>query len=377
MAQDSETDRSSKTLEPTEKKLNDARKKGDTPTSKEVGNLMVVVGLALIGAFTLPAIGSAFVEVFTQMFDMSGRIRIGTQSSGLAQLAGVLEHFAFIIISTLAPVFLMLIGGALVGIALRGETVIAFDRIKPKASNISPLSGLKRLFSADSLVEFTKSLVKVLIIGAIAIWATAQAVSDMWAAPGFIPEALPSYLSEAAVRLLLVVAAFLVPLAIFDIFWKRFDWRRKNRMSHKELRDEMKELEGSPEIKMRRAQLRRQRAVQRMATAVPMATVVLTNPTRLAIALKYEHGSDSAPICVAKGADDMARRIREIAHANDVPMMENKPLTRSLYEVIEVDRSVPVEHWAIMAEIIGFVIDLKNHRKGKLPTGSMLVTDLT
>lgn len=375
MAQDSDKDQSSKTLEPTEKKLSDARKKGDTPNSKETGNLMVVGSLALIGGFALPAQAAPLVEALMQLFDMSGRIIVGTHEAGLSQLKLVLTYFVPSIALALVPIFLILIGGALAGVALRGETVIAVDRIKPKVSNISPLSGFKRLFSADAFVEFTKSLLKVILIGAIALWATAQAVGDIWTGPGFLPESLPAYLAKASVKLLLVVAAFLLPLTVLDMIWKRFDWRRKNRMSHKELRDEMKELEGSPEVKVRRAQIRRQRSFQRMATAVPMATVVLTNPTRLAIALKYEHGSDQAPVCVAKGADKMAARIREIAHANNVPMIENKPLTRSLYEVIEVDGRVPVEHWAVLAEIIGFVLDLENKQHGKLPKGSALIHD--
>jgi len=375
MAQNDDTDRSSKTLEPTEKKLNDARNKGDTPASRETGNLMVVVALTLIGLFALPAQTAPLVEAFAQLFDMSGRIVVGEGAAGLAQLDAVFSHFMIAVAVALAPIFLLLLGGAAMGVVIRGETVIALDRIKPKASNISPLSGLKRLFSADSLVEFLKSLLKVLAVGALAIWATYEAVSDMWTGPGFLPEKLPGYLAEAAVKLLLVVAALLVPITIFDIIWKRFDWIRKNRMSHKEVKDEHKELEGSPEIRAKRAQLRRQRSATAIATAVPMATVILTNPTRLAIALKYDRGSDAAPVCVAKGADYMARRIREIAFENDVPMVENVPLTRALYEVIEVDGTVPVEHWAVLAEIIGFVLDLESNLKGTLPANSMLMTD--
>ncbi len=371
--QNSDTDKSTKTLEPTEKKLRDARKKGDTPSSKEAGNLMVIVALAVIGFYALPAQSTHIVELFMQLFEGAANIPVGEGSAGFAQLGSVFRHFSVQLGGALAPIFLVLVVGAVLGVIIRGETVVAVERIKPKASNISPVSGFKRLFSADSFVEFLKSLLKVLVVGAFAVWATFQAVGDMWTAPGFLPENLPKYLSDSTVRLLIVVAAFFVPLTILDIIWKRFDWMRKNRMSHKEVRDEQKEMEGSPEIRAKRAQIRRQRSTN-LTQAVPEATVVLTNPTRLAIALKYDRGSDEAPICVAKGADHMARRIREIAFEHDVPMVENVPLTRALYEVIDVDLAVPTEHWEILAEIIGFVLELENNRKGKLPPNSTLVT---
>ena len=374
MAQD-DTDKSQKTLDPTEKKLRDARKKGDTPSSKESGNLMVVASLGLIAVFALPAQTPELVELFTQLVVGAAQIPVGDGSAGLAQLGMVFGHFLPALSWALVPIFVFLLGGALLGVIVRGETVIALDRIKPKVSNISPISGLKRLFSADALVEFLKSLLKVLAVGAFAVWATYEAVRQMWAAPGFLPENLPAYLSQAAVKLLLVVAVFLVPLTIFDIIWKRFDWIRKNRMSHKEVRDEHKEMEGSPEMRAKRAQIRRQRSTAFVAKVVPEATVVLTNPTRLAIALKYDQMQDQAPICVAKGADHRAKLVREIAFDADVPMIENVPLARALYEVIEVDQPVPVEHWEVLAEIIGFVLELEQNRKGKLPANSYLVTD--
>lgn len=374
---DTETDSSNKTLEPTEKKLRDLRKKGDTPSSRETGNLMVVVSMGAIAAFALPVQTNALVEVFTQLFEMSGRISIGDDTAGLSQLSMVFKHFAVQLGVSVSPIFAVFLGGAILGVIIRGETVIAADRINPKLSNISPFSGIKRLFSADTLVEFAKSLLKVLVVGVLAIFMTYQAVSQIWTTPGFLPENLPAYITAASFKLLMLVAAFLVPLTIIDIIWKRFDWIRKNRMSHKEVKDEHKEMEGTPEIKAKRAQIRRQLSGTFLAKAVPEATVVLTNPTRLAIALKYEKGSDHAPICVAKGADHMAARIREIAYKQNVPMIENIPLTRALYEVIEVDSAVPLEHWAILAEIIGFVYDLEQNRAAKLPANSALVLNPT
>ncbi len=372
MAEEQQQDKSSQTQEPTEKKIADARKKGDVPSSRETGNLMVVVSLVLIVLFILPWQTPGLVAVLSEMVYMAGRIPVGTGQPAVVKLGQILRDFTAQLSISMAPIFLVLVGGAVFGVLIRGETVVATDRIQPKASKISPLKGLKRLFSADTMVEFVKSLTKVFVVGALAVWVTNSAVRDIWQAPGFLPENLPGYMAVTSGRLLAATAAFLLPVAVIDILWRRFDWRRKQMMSLKEIRDEIKDSEGSPEIKGKRAALRRARSKQRLATAVPTASVILTDPTHLAIALKYDPGEEAAPICVAKGADNMARRIRHIAHDNDVPIIENRPLARALYDSIDVDQIVPVEHWQAVAEIIGFVIDLQNNHKRDLPEGSTL-----
>lgn len=373
MAEDQ--DRSNKTQEPTEKKLKDARKKGDVPNSRETGNMMVVVSLIGVSSFALQWQGPRLVEALASLIDASGRIHVGTGTPGTVMLGQVFWDFIMGVTLALTPIFGLILAGAIFGVLIQGETVVAVERIKPKLSKISPIEGIKRQFSANTLVEFVKSLLKVLVVGGLALWVTDAAVRDMWEAPGFLPESLPGYMSDAARKLLIAAAIFLVPVAIADILWRRFDWKRKQMMSVKEVRDEMKEAEGDPLIKGKRAALRRRRAQQRIAAAVPSASVVLTNPTHFAVALKYEQGVDVAPICVAKGADLMAKQIREIARDNDVPIVENKPLARSLYDAVDIDDTVPVEHWEVVAEIISFVLDLKRNRRRKAPAGSMLRTD--
>ncbi|SHH77953.1 EscU/YscU/HrcU family type III secretion system export apparatus switch protein [Cognatishimia maritima] len=370
-----EEDRSNKTQEPTEKKLRDARKKGDVPASRETGNMMVVVSLIGVVAIALQWQGPKLVDALASLVDNAGRIHVGVERPGVATLGDVFWDFISRIVLAIAPVFGLILLGGIVGVLIQGETVVAAERIKPKWSKISIFEGLKRQFSANTLVEFVKSLVKVLVVGGMALWVTNSAVRDIWQGTGFVPEHLPGYMSDATRQLLIMAAVFLVPVAILDILWKRFDWRRKQMMSVKEIRDEMKEAEGDPLIRGKRAQLRRQRAQQRIATAVPTANVILTNPTHYAVALRYEQGVDVAPVCVAKGADLMARQIRLIAHEHEVPIIENKPLARTLYDVIEVDDQVPVEHWEVVAEIISFVMALKRDPKRKPPTGSELRTD--
>lgn len=369
-----EQDRSGKTQEPTEKKLREARRKGDVPSSRETGNMMVVVSLFAAAAFVLPWQMPQLVEKLAGLIDAAGRIPVGTGRPGLVQLGQVLRDFGLSLAAALGPVFLLLLSGGVFGVLIQGETVVAAERIRPKLSKLSPIEGFKRLFSANSMVEFAKNLVKVLVVGGLALWVTDGAVREIWAGPGFLPESLPGYMLDAARRLLIAAAAFLVPVAVIDILWKRFDWRRRQMMTVKEVRDEMKEAEGDPLLKAKRMSIRRRRAQQRIAVAVPKASVILTNPTHFAVALKYEQGVDMAPVCVAKGTDLMARRIREIAFDHDIPIIENKPLARALHEAVEIDEMVPVEHWQVVAEIISFVLDLQRNQRRDPPAGSTLRT---
>lgn len=365
-------DKSQQTQEPTEKKLRDARKQGDVPSSRETGNMMVVLSLFGVTALVLPWMGPRLADALAALIDGAGQVVVGDGRAGLAALGLVLREALLALAAALAPLFLLILAGGVFGVLIQGETVIAAERIRPKLSKLSPVQGLKRLFSANTLVEFIKNLIKVFVVGGLAIWVTLGAVRGIWEAPGFVPESLPGYLLEAARRLLIAATVFLVPVAVVDILWNRFEWRRRQMMTVKEVRDEIKESEGDPQIKGRRAAIRRRRAQQRIAAAVPTASVILTNPTHYAVALKYEHGVDSAPVCVAKGADLMARRIREIAFEYEVPIIENKPLARMLYDQVEIDQIVPMEHWQVVAEIISFVLEFRRNRDRRPPPGSVL-----
>lgn len=371
-----DNDSTEKTLEPTEKRLRDARKKGDVPSSKETGNMVVVVALLGIIAFVLPFQTPRIVDALFGLIEQSASLNVAAGAPGVTRLGQVMSDFATNVVIAIAPMFAVLVVGAAIGAVIQGETVISFERIRPKLSKLSPAEGLKRLFSANSLVEFIKSIVKVFAIGGLAIWFTNQAVRQIWTMSGFLPEYLPAYLVAASQKLLMAAAILLVPIAIADILWRRFDWRKKQRMSQKDLRDEVKESEGSPEIRGKRAQRRRELSQQRTIAVIPIADVILTNPTHYSVALKYDPAADMAPVCIAKGADLIALRIREVALEHEIPIIENKPLARLLYDTVEIDQVVPVEHWEIVAEIISYVFDLKNNKSRKAPDGSVLRTKL-
>ena len=367
-----EEDKQNKTEEATPRRLKKAREKGDVPSSKEAGNMMSVLALFAITAFLMPIMMAPLADVLKGVFATAGQITIGEGRQGISDVGLVTWAMSMGIGATMAPVMGAMILAALIGVAIQGETVVALERLKPKLEKISPLSGLKKLFSAANLVEFAKSVLKVLVVGAVALTITYHAVVHLAQVQGVVPEAMMDFTRRRAMQMLVIVAVFVAVVAIADILWKRFDWLRKQRMSVQEIRDEMKDVEGDPHIKGKRMQIRRAKARQRMAAAVPRATVILTNPTHFAIALKYESGEDQAPICVAKGADLMAAHIRRLAREADVPIVENKPLARALYDVAELDREVPVEHWEAVAAIIGYVLDLKRNVRRAPPQGSSL-----
>jgi len=368
----SEEDKSSKTEEPTEQKLRKARQKGDVPSSKETGNMMSAFSLLVLSLYVLPELLPRLAGDLSGLLASAGGMEIGVGSAGLRDVSGVAQHLVGAVAGTLAPVVLVMVLAALFGVLIQGQTVVALERIKPKLSKLNPLSGFKRLFSADAFVEFGKNILKVAVVAIIAGFAVKSSVMGIWEAPGFAPETLLPHARGAIVRMLVGATAFLAVVALIDIIWKRMDYIRKQRMSLKEIRDEHKDSEGDPHIKGKRAQIRRKRAQQRIAIAVPKATVVLTNPTHYAVALRYTPGVDPAPVCVAKGTDLIAAQIRRIARENDVNVVENRPLARALHDVVEVDEAIPTEHWQAVAEIIGYIMDLRRKIRRAPPEGSRL-----
>ncbi|MDA3889768.1 MAG: flagellar type III secretion system protein FlhB [Allgaiera sp.] len=365
-------DKNSKTEQPTEKKLRDARKQGDVPSSREPGALMAFFALLLIVVLALPQIAAPLAGALSGAFTAAGQVQVGTGNAGLTDVGHILRDLGLSLARPVLPILGGIVLAALFGVLIQGETVVALERIRPKPDKISPIGGFKRIFAPSAFIEFLKSVAKVLVIGALAVWFTLQAVRDIWQGPGLQPEALPGYIGHFAALLLAAACAFLLPVALADVIWKRLSWLKKQRMTLKELRDEHKEQEGDPQLKGKRQQIQRKRARQRAAQAVPTASVILTNPTHFAVALRYEMGRDTAPVCVAKGTDLMARHIRELAHAHDVPIVENKPLARLLHAKVEIDEAVPVEHWQAVAEIIGYVLDLRRNIRRKPPQGSEL-----
>lgn len=365
-------DKSSKTEEASEKKLADARKKGDVASSREVGSAVGTFSLLIGLIYLIPFMAPSLSGQFGNLIEMAPHISIGTHEAGLKDIGDVTSTFSWPIIATIAPFFGVMVAASIVGVLIQGETVVATERMKPKVSNISPMAGFKRIFSVSAMVELLKNVTKVAIIGGLALFLIYRTMSEILPGGVMIPDMIPNFLRTQVMKIFIATICFMIPITLADVAWKRFEWAKKQRMSLKDIKDENKDADGSPEMKQKRARIRFERANQRIAERVPTANLILTNPTHYAIALKYERGIDVAPVCVAKGVDLMAAKIRELARENNIPVIENRPLARALHASVEIDQVIPGEHWEAVAQIVGYVMDLKRKVRRAPPKGSEL-----
>ena len=352
------TDKSQKTEEPTQKKLYDAKKKGQVPSSREVNHWFMILAATIIVAMVSPAMSSGMMSALRKFFEAPHDILI--EESYIANvLAGVAADIGYIMI---VPILLMLVAAVASG-TLQSGLVFAVDRITPKMDRVSPLAGVKRLFSLKSLAEFVKGIFKITIVGAVATMLMLPAFEGLEQLVKMETILAANVLHSLVTKLLFGVLAVVTIIAVIDFLYQKFEFMKQMRMSRQEIKDEFKQTEGDPMVKQRLRQIRQERSRQRMTAAVPESTVVITNPTHYAVALKYEFDDMDAPVLIAKGQDFLAQKIREIANDNDIPIIENPPLARALYAGVDIDEEIPPEHFKAVAEIIGYVMRLK----GKMP----------
>lgn len=370
-----EEDDGSKTEDASEKKLKDAQKKGDVPVSKEIGHLAIYGSILVLAAILLPAEVNGLVNSFADLLANVGQVQVGIQSAAILDLAASTQSVVFATLSFIGKALLIMLVAAFVSGMMQGPLVFSIDRIQPKGSKLSPLKGAKKLVGADNLVEFLKSTVKLVVIGGVSLWLVYQILNRLMPGTVVFPEQIMPMLQTQVILTLSWVCGLMIPIVIADYMWKRHSYNKKQKMSMKELKDEHKDSEGDPQVKGKRQQIRRERAQQAIAMSVPKATLILTNPTHYSVALRYERGVDMAPTCVAKGTDLMAARIRKIAHEHEIPVIESRALARALYATVEVDQVIPEAHWPAVAELVGFVMDLKNNVKRKLPVEASLRKD--
>ncbi len=347
-------DKSQKTEEPTHKKLEDARKKGQVATSREVNHWFMILAGTLAVVMLVPTMMSTLGRDLSRYIEHAHAVPMdGAVLHGLgAQAIGDT-------IVTLLPVLLLLIGAALATGLIQHGPVASVEKIKPKLENISLVKGLGRLFSMRSLVEFTKGILKLAIVGFVATSLVLPEMDRIRSASALEPLLMLDLLWSLAVRMLGGVCAVITVIAALDLLYQKFEFHKSMRMSRQEVKDELKQSEGDPMIKARLRQLRLDRARKRMLAAVPDADVVIANPTHYAVALKYDAPVMPAPRLVAKGVDAVALRIRAVAEENDVVVVENPPLALALWEGVEIDQEVPETYYKAVAEVIGYVWRLK------------------
>lgn len=353
-----EQDDSQKTEDPTPKRLEESRKKGQVALSREINNWIMLLAATLV-------IGVTATSVFARMKDhMRGYIEHAHALPGVPGGVGaVMSESFWIILGILALPLVILIFAAFIGPFLQVGPLFAPEVIKPDISKISPIKGFKRLFSLRALMEFAKGILKIAVISTVGVLILAPFYGGI---EHLVGQPLPLVMRELlalVLRLMTGILVALIVIAVIDVVFQRNEHMKKMRMTRQELKDEYKQTEGDPHVRAKLRQLRAERARQRMMQAVPSADVVITNPTHYSIALKYDPDKMDAPVCVAKGIDEIALRIRELAKEHNIVLYENKPLARLLYDTVEIDEMVPPEHYKAVAEVISYVFKLKGKLK--------------
>jgi flagellar biosynthetic protein FlhB len=347
-------DAADKTEEPTHKRLEDARRKGQAAISREANHwLMILAATIAVGLFAPPMLNEVkrLLLPFIESPD-----RIATDIGSLQRL--MLGIAWGVLLAGIVPLALTIVA-AIAPHLLQHGWVISAEQMKPKFSKISPLSGARRMFSGQAVGEFLKAVTKLAVTGSIVIMLLWPLKNELGNLPALETSQVLDLAWRVSMRLLGGILAVMAVLAILDILYQKFAHRRRLRMTRAELREEFKQSEGDPIVKSRLRQIRMERARRRMMAAVPAADVVVTNPTHYAVALKYDPETMAAPRVTAKGADRVAQRIRDLAREHDVPIVENPPLARGLFEAVDIDQEIPPDHYKAVAEIIGFVMKLR------------------
>lgn len=350
------SDDNEKTEDPTQRKMDEAIQRGDVARSQEVSLWFTLGAVAIIVGMAGGPAAESMVAPLRGLLEHSADL--AADSGGLRRLfAATLQAVG---LALAVPLALMMVA-AIAGHAVQHRIVFTAEQMKPKLEKISPISGLKRLFSPEALVNFLKGLAKIVLVGAI-MAAVLWPERDRLDALVTIDIAkLLTVTQSLAMTIIGATLAVMFLIAAGDFLWARHRWIKKLRMSIQEIKEEHKQAEGDPAIKAKIRQIRIERSRKRMMAAVPTATVVVTNPTHYAVALKYESGMQ-APVCVAKGTDAVALRIREVAGEAKVAIVENPPLARALYATVDIDELIPEQHYRAVAEVIGYVMNLSNKR---------------
>lgn len=349
-----------KTEHKSEKKLEQSREKGELPRSQELATFVVFATTLLYFSFIRLAWFDNFGEIMANLLSFDAYMDISRDNVHEIVLVPMARTFVII-----APLFAaIMLFSPLVNMA-QTQFNIANKKLTPDWNRLDPIKGLKNKFSMRQLVEGLKSAIKITLFLYLA-WITIEdflPVINTLAGQGLRQQlnVMVDIMLTIGVRLAVLMAV----LAAADYGYQWWEFQKKLRLSHQELKDEMKEREGHPMVKQRQRSIAMQRARQRMMSGVPDATVIVTNPTRIAIALTYDKSKAPAPIVTAKGKQHVAKRIREIAQENGIPIIENKPLARALFKTAKINQCVPSEFYKAVAEVLAFVFFLRQQKRQK------------
>ncbi|MBN3563527.1 flagellar biosynthesis protein FlhB [Aliamphritea spongicola] len=360
-----------KTEEPTPKRLKDAKEKGDIARSKE---LATTVSL-LAAAFGALMLGDTAATVMMDM--MSYNFALDRQAAFDPNL--MFQHLGHSLkegMMSVALFFLIMLVAAFIGPLGLGGWNLSGKALMPKGSRINPLSGLKRMFSLKALLELFKALAKFTVVGVLSFFILDNVKEALFALGAQDIRTAMAGATEIVLWAFVAMSATMILIAVVDVPFQIHDYSKKLKMTMQEVKDEMKNTEGKPEVKGRIRQLQREISQRQMMSAVPEADVVITNPTHFAVALKYDQERGHAPIMVAKGGDFLALKIREIAEANDVTVLSSPALARAIYYSTEIDDEIPSGLFKAVAEVLAYVYQLKRHKKKEGPAPQRLSDQL-
>ncbi len=356
----SEEDKSDKQYEASQKKLDDARKKGELVKSADLTTAAVYGGLliamSVFGAAALISLGTVFRSVLEQADDLAKLVFDGSPMPVL----GTLFQETSVQLSAL---FIIPAVMALLSLITQKAVVFAPSKLAPKLNRISPLSGAKNKFGRKGLFEFAKSSVKLVIYCVILGFVVAAQKDNIIGSLRMTPGMVTAEIGRLIILLLSIVVLVAFVIGGIDYLWQREEHLRKHRMSRKEMTDEQKQSEGDPMLKQQRRQKGAELAMNKMLADVPEADVVIVNPTHYAVALKWQRSSAGAPVCVAKGVDEVARKIRELATENAVPLHSDPPTARALFAGVEIGDQIRPEDYAAVAAAIRFAESIRAKAK--------------
>ena len=357
MAEDSGQE---KTEEPTSKKLEDAKKKGQIARSKELGTMFVLIFSAISLLLYGPEIGKGLYNIMGRMLSLNR-----SETYDTTKMFAVWTEVASALLFPMAMFVLIIVIAAFIGNTLLGGFNFSWQAAAPKASKMSPMKGFKRMFGPQAAIELVKSILKFALVAIFAVFLIQTFFDEILhlsieSAPSNIIHAL-----EILSWMFLGLSCTLVIIAAIDAPYQSYNHNKQLKMTMQEIKDEYKNSEGDPQIKARIRQTQRQMSQRRMMQDVPDADVIVTNPTHYSVALKYDTERAGAPIVLAKGIDEMAMQIRKIAKGNEVPIVESPMLTRALYHTAEIGQQIPDQLFTAVAQVLAYVFQLKRFKKGR------------
>ncbi len=352
-----QTEKDDRTEEATPHKLQEARRRGDIVSTPEIGAAFSLFAATAMLAYLSGPMSAQLARDLTGFLANAAQAPIDPAS---------LQHMAFAATTkAMAAVGLAALGLAFAGIAARyvqDQPTLSGEKLKPTLDKIDPIKGFGRVFGKQAVAQFLKTVAKFIIVGVALVWALWPHDASMQMLPTVDPAGWLPFVQERAVALMFALAFASGVVAGVDYIFTRQSYLERQRMTRRELKEEFRQSEGDPHVRAKLRQIRAERSKKRMMANVPKATLVVTNPTHYAVAMRYVQGETPAPVCLAKGVDEVALKIREIAEAHDVPIIEDPPLARALFAAADIDAPIPREHYEAVARVIGVVMRLGRRR---------------